>query len=467
MMRRARFLLSGAFAALALVTVGACSTEAGSQTSPDAGNVGTGDDASPPSELADGPADGGGAETGSRSDAAPPGKPCTPPGLDITSKPTPGRCQGSVAITCDGETKTEHSEACSGDTECRTFELDERKFDRDTGNGWLDSRKYTWAACIPKDAAPCTLTFNSIGGQWRPVDKPFFTCDGDDEVSCRVPRPDYPEGTKDGWQLAVGALDGWFFRTPCPAGETCRQALHEDRTKCGPKSAAACTPGATARCEQGGVTICDFEYGYEVHGACAAGQVCGPICDGRIGCFPTGAAVCEPASKPTACDTATSYTRCNELTCLPKVEDCSSILASTPGGWANFPGKCAVVQGSPRCILTTDVVCDAATFVERCDGAKAVRCRDGLERAASCDLEGLVCGIASGKAGCKAAQAPACTAGSPSTCDGGTVVSCCRADGLSRGGQPCVPGYESRYDCTAENLSCRQTDPTFAECGTL
>ncbi len=385
---------------------------------------------------------------------------CTPPGRDVISVPTPGRCQGDVATTCDPATATLREEACGPSAECKTFELDERRFDRDNGTGaMLPSRKIPWAACVPKGAQPCALAFNSL---WLPTSTPNFACDGDAEVSCRVPNlPKYPAYTTDGWQLAVGSPTGWRIAHPCPAGTTCRKALSQDVTACLPKTAKPCgtDPGAT-RCEAGKVVDCDPGFGYERVVACTAAESCQSACGASFSCSPTGSPTCDPLVASLTCATPTSFAKCSSTTCRKEVEDCSFILVATGGALQNVPGRCAVVGGAPRCIRTTDILC-GPTFVERCDATKAVRCVDGLEHPVDCAGSNTICALAGGHAGCRAPQAASCSPSSGPHCAGNAVVDCCASNGASFAAQSnvCVPGFEVRLDCGKQMLSCLSHPP--------
>lgn len=396
------------------------------------------------------------------------GAPCVAAGQDVTSTPTPGRCDGAVAETCDVASGRLRREVCGSGSECVAFDLEERRYDRDHATGWLPSRTIPWAACVPKGAARCALAF--VNG-WTPTERPVHRCDGDSRASCTIPnKPIYPTYSKDGWQLTVGATSGFRIATPCPSGQTCRAAISgEDATACIAKDATACDAQTPPRCAQSAITYCDARYGYEATTACAAGRSCTTGCDDRVICADASAPRCDPSEPATQCASATTIERCSSTTCRSEVEDCSRVLVYTPGkGTQYVPGRCALVDGTPRCIRATDVLCDASAFTERCDGTHAVRCQGGLERPTDCAASGRVCAIAQGHAGCRAANAPACTAGTRNACAGSSVVGCCGAAGESpiyqAGNTPCVPGYEVRHDCASDpGMTCR-VHGILAEC---
>lgn len=415
------------------------------------------------------PVDGG--PGAAHSDTVAPAAPCTPPGSDTTTTPSPGRCEGDTAVTCDVATRTEKREACGADAVCTRFDLEEMKFAHD-GSGWMPSRTIPWAACVPNDAEPCALSF---ANGWRPTATPYNQCAGDARVSCRVPNlPKYPDVTTDHWQLAIGGPAGFKIPTPCPAGETCRVALGIDETSCFPKAAAACTAATPRRCEAGGFTYCSSTYSYERVRTCSNGESCGAGCDGLLVCAPGGATQCDPATTGASCATPTILATCSSVSCRTESRDCSKVGVVMPGGKVTtVPGRCAVVAGEARCIRASAVVCDPHSFIERCDGSNAVRCSGGLEQATDCAATARECAIASGKAGCRDAQAPACGAQTPASCSGTALVSCCPASGVAAAGPyvaPCVPGYEYRFDCRSVNpqLTCilRGAVRPFAECAT-
>lgn len=461
--------------ALTALTVNACTTPATHDADVDHGEGVMGE--LPPGATADGASESEPVASPAPSPTPPArepdggdalGGPCVAAGQDVSRTPTPGRCDGAVAETCDVATSRLRREVCGPDSECTTFELEERRYDRDHATGWLPSRKIPWAACVPKGAAPCALAF--VNG-WTPTERPVHSCDGDARVFCTIPnKPTYPTYSKDGWQLTVGATSGFRMPTPCPSGQTCRVALAgEDATACIAKGATACDAQTAPRCAQSAVTYCDTRYGYETTTACAAGRTCTTGCEGRVLCADASAPRCDPTEPTTQCATATSVARCSSTTCRSEVEDCSRVLVYTPGkGTQYVAGRCAVVEGAPRCIRATDVLCDASSFTERCDGSRAVRCRGGLERPADCGASGRICEIAQGHAGCRAANAPTCTAGTRNACAGSSVVGCCGAAGESpiyqAGNTPCVPGYEVRHDCASDpGMTCR-VHGMLAEC---
>lgn len=439
----------------------ACTSGETSSMSPAAPLMGEDGGAAPeedasPAPTEDGTAANPGADTGIA---------CTGVGVDTMSVPTPGRCAADVAETCDPETRTLRRQTCGPSAACRTFDLEERKRDLKTAAPSVFTRKIPWAACVPKDAAPCSFAFTT---EWSVVEKPEKTCDGDTRLSCTVPNlPAYPPPTSDGLQLSAFSRTGWRMPSPCPSGETCRVALNEDFTACFAKTAPPCTPGTSqASCVGAQVRTCDELFGYAPTLSCGSGESCQSACNGEFGCAPTGAATCDPAVKPTACATPTSHVVCPSYACRQETESCATVPVIVGGASTNVPGRCAVVHGEPRCVRTTDVLCDESTFVDRCDGANAVRCVDGLERPWDCSSTGESCAVAGGHAGCRASSAPACAAGSH--CDASAVVACCPAAGYSpimeTSTTPCVPGYETRVDCAKAMRMCKPFGAGAAYC---
>lgn len=444
--------------AWAIVVLGpaACADRA----SEDASARGTSpDDAVPDGGVAvDAPPEVGGGEL------PPTNVPCMPVGRDLATPPTPGRCERGVAEICDPITATLRREQCGPSSECKAFELEERKLDPSGPRVWRASRKIPWAACVPKTALPCELTFDE---GFRPTTTPAFSCDGDAQVRCDIPNlPPYPTVTKEGWPIVLGSPKGYRLPKPCPVGETCRVATSEDRTACFPKTAAPCDPaGFALRCEGGEIVSCDPAFSYERTSCCGAGRTCQSSCGSSVACSRVGAGSCDPETAMAACSTTTTRTWCEPGTCRSESETCASVAVVTPSGIENVPGRCAIVAGAPRCIRATDVVCEAATFLDRCDATSAVRCADGLERSFDCAAVGQICGVAGGRAGCHAPAAPSCAG--EKRCEGNVVVHCCPPTGISpimQTNTPCVPGREVRFDCSSVALSCNTIGTLIAEC---
>lgn len=357
--------------------------------------------------------------------------PCVPAGRDLTSTPTPGRCDGNVAETCDGKTATIRRDDCGAGT-CTDLGLEERKFDRSSGSGWLETKKLRWAACVPEGAVPCELAFGTSYWEVKESDKPGQTCAGDVRLSCETPNlPDYAVHrvdaslTSDGWQLQIGATTGWRIPTACPSGETCRNALDGVRTTCLPKTAAPCTPTAAVASCIGTTKVrgCNSEYGYEETTQCTAGSTCQAACPGNVTCVAPGSTTCDPALQPTSCATATSYVTCPH-SCRTSVENCTTVPVFQGGTFVNKPGRCEVIGGRPRCIADDAALCDGPSFVERCDGLKAVGGQGGIELSDDCSSHGQICGVAGGQSGCRFPSA------TPN----------------------CVPGYETKSDCSTQSL---------------
>jgi hypothetical protein len=405
------------------------------------------------------------------------GVPCVPAGRDLTSTPTPGRCDGNVAETCDGKTATLHRDDCGAGT-CTDLELEEKKFDRDDGSGWLRTKKVRWAACVPEGAVACELEFGTSNWVVKESDQPGQTCAGDVRLSCETPNlPDYAvhrvDGslTSDGWQLQIGAKTGWRIPTACPSGETCRKALSGDRTTCFPNTAAPCTPAtALASCiDTTTLRGCSYDYGYEETVPCTASSTCQAGCPGESTCVAPGSTTCDPAIQPTACATPKSYVTCPHG-CRTLIESCTTVPVFEGGTFVNKPGRCEVIGGGPRCIPADAALCNEASFVERCDGLKAIRCQGGIERADDCAATGQVCGVAGGQAGCRTTAATTCNGNGASRCEGNVAVACCPVSGESPFGntptRSCVPGYETRSECTQvmPSLVCKVFPGLGANC---
>lgn len=377
-------------------------------------------------------------------------QPCTPPGESAAAVPTPGQCVNGAAVTCSGETATLLTTACGPDEQCHEYPVQEHTFDSIQATGWDLTREFTWAGCVPVDAAPCERSFN--GHYW---DWPDYApqCGGDAKTYCAMPA--LPEYELVGAQTVVGTEAGYVFAEPCPAGDTCREPLGGpsggfSSLACIPIDAPVCSSFAEA-CAGEVLHYCDLTYGYERDYDCAQnGDLCRPGCDGvDMSCVEGGSQSCDPNSHPQVCSTPLSYTACPD--CNTSEVDCSWVVVCDWNDCYSIPGRCEVLQGQPTCIDASAVLCDPDA-AETCNGSVAQTCPYGILHARDCASDGLACFVGQGdRAGCAPADSQPCTIGDPYQCEGSLLVGCCPASGdfYSFGDQPpCPPGYLSEIDCS-------------------
>mgnify|MGYP001546726799 CR=1 FL=1 len=73
------------------------------------------------------------------------GTPCTPLKDGVDPNPTPGACEGNVAVT-RGQDGFLASESCSGGSSCAEYDLQEWRFDGNSTNPmWVKGRTVHWA----------------------------------------------------------------------------------------------------------------------------------------------------------------------------------------------------------------------------------------------------------------------------------------------------------------------------------
>jgi hypothetical protein len=400
------------------------------------------------------------------------GIPCVALKDGMAPNPTPGTCQGNVAVTC-GQDGFLTQEACSAGTTCSTYELSEWRFDGAAVNPkWVAGRTVTWAGCKPQGTTSCTMAFN--GDYYAPTMPAHPHCNGQDQIACRTPpAPDlfssYP-------QLQYGTKDGWLVTTPCGPNQRCAGSDTWDVLTCIDASTPSCD-GTEPFCSGQGIVECqgtwESQPGYRVTQSCGADQ-CYTGTQGPF-CAPPGEVACDAASfGPPRCEAdGTSVVSCwngftshqSCATCLDEHGQtvacrCDALYAQSGWSWNGTSIQCNTTA-SPACVPQVSVDCDPATEPDTCNGDVAHRCLGHWEDL-DCAAHGLTCGVTNGLAGCKAANAPTCDAGAyQDHCDGTTMVGCCacgHADFLFGASPvPCAPGYEVRTDCASlgANYSCK------------
>lgn len=222
------------------------------------------------------------------------------------------------------------------------------------------------------------------------------------------------------------------------------------------QTAATCT--AVANCVSGGL------------GPCKPGEVAG--CQGSVGwecgtegvrwsldCATLGLQ-CLPFGKDALCGAPATGCQPGMTGVLCKGDD-SNVCVSEGGVSVGFVVHCGAAgmtcgPGSKvdddldACVPKTSVPCDAATFVERCDGNKRVRCKKGAEISFDCALQGSVCKVTtdtgSGAYAMCSSGGMECS-GEP-LCDGDTVTFCTNS------------GRQS-LDCSKFSLKCGYSDKAY------
>jgi hypothetical protein len=391
--------------------------------------------------------------------------------------PTPGLCQGDVAITC-GQDGFLIEEPCQAGFSCVEYELTEKRFDGIAGV-WVDGRTVGWAGCLPEGAAPCPIEWK--GNYFWSTDPP--RCEGVDRVQC-LPMP-APSLFDNFPQLQYGSEEGYVRVSPCPAGERCAGSDTVDVLTCIDEATPSCD-GSEPTCTAGGIEYCYGTWeslpGYVVVQTCDPGTVCYEGTDYPF-CEVPGELPCDPAATPTACapDGGSIVSCVNGFThhdsCALCVDDgqnvpcrCDTLASQTSWGWTP-DGLLCTESATPACVPQAAADCDPLIDVDFCDGDVAHRCVGHWDDI-DCGALGMVCGVGDGVAGCRAPDAAACDPGTQQSCDGDTIVGCCGCGWvtilLGPGLQaPCVSGFEVRSDCSA--LGSYQCDPPeawypWAEC---
>jgi len=398
------------------------------------------------------------------------GVPCTSPGEGLEVTPTPGKCESNTAMTCGADGYLE-DDVCGNDANCVEFEVVEHKYASVNGTdwGWLDSRTFTWAGCVPTDAEPCSLEWNGNYFAW-----------GDDVPKCTGPDPSYcgppqmPQYTVSGVQTTEGTTLGHYKIKPCAElGDVCYEPLQWEPNSisdlgCFPPDAPACTEAAqdcvgTVREE------CHANFGVLSQSDCSAqGELCVEGCGGTTAfCKPPGTETCDPVTHPQECSTETSYDACQN--CMVEPRDCTWVLVYDPatGQFADEPGKCVILNGAAACALESLVLCDQATTPDACNGDIATSC-PGYVQEFDCASVGLICDMNGDVAGCREPDAQTCVDPWSTQCAGTSLVSCCDEAGSQwYSSYPCVPGYEVITDCASvfpPDGYCEQYDPWYGDC---
>lgn len=389
------------------------------------------------------------------------GIPCVALADGVAPNPTPGACQGNVAITC-GQDGFLTQETCAAGTTCSTYDLSEWRFDGAAVNPkWVPGRTVTWAGCKPDGTTSCSMAFD--GNVYQPAVHPH--CDGVNRIDCRLPPA--PDLFSSSPQLIYGTTDAWLLTTPCGANQRCAGSDTIDVLTCIDASTPACD-GTEPLCTPQGILQCygtwESSPGYRVTESCGA-DVCYQGAQYPF-CGPPGETPCDAATFGNPrCEVGngsivscyngfTSHQSCG--TCSDGAQmvpcRCDAEYAQSGYSWNPTTGLECSQTAQPACVPQASVDCDPATEPDTCNGNVAHRCLGHWEDL-DCAAKGLVCGVTNGLAGCKAANAPACTFPGQDHCDGTTMVGCCgcgRADFLfGGGGPPCVPGFEVRTDCAA------------------
>lgn len=386
--------------------------------------------------------------------------PCAPLSNADNPSPTPGVCQGNVAVTC-GQDGYLAQEACPSGFACVEYDLSEKRFDG-LAAVWVDGRTVGWAGCLPDGAAPCPLEWN--GNYFWSTEPPH--CDGADQVQC-LPKPapslfdNYP-------QLQYGADEGYVRILPCQPGERCAGSDTVDQLTCIDAATPACD-GSEPKCTPEGIEHCYGTWeslpGYAAVEPCYQGAVCYEGSDYPF-CGAPGEVACDAAASPTVCapDNGSIVSCSNGFThhssCAQCLEDgqnvpcrCDTLVSSTGWGWSPDGLVCSESQ-TPTCVPQAAADCDPQVDLDVCNGDVAHRCVGHWDDV-DCGALGMVCGVGDGVAGCRAPDALACDPGTfQQSCDGDTIVACCGCGwawilfGPSLPA-PCVSGFEVRADCAA------------------
>lgn len=380
-----------------------------------------------------------------------------------------------MATTCGQDGFLEH-DACDAGTECKTYTLHEKRFNADPDNpAWIDAREVTWAACLPAIATACPVEWN--GNYYWPTNAPH--CDGPQKISCRmVPAPDLFSNSP---QLLYGADEGYVQSDACASGSKCAGGDTIDVLTCIDEDTPACD-GTEPSCSGNGIEYCGGTWeslpGYKVVEPCQGANVCYEGTGGPF-CGPAGEVPCAEGTSPACAPDDASIVGCyNGFTYHQSCAMCSSPTGQVPcrcdetassSGWTWTPNGLVCSESMwPACVPAAAPDCDPATDADTCVGNVAHRCLGHWEDI-DCAAVGKVCGVGDGVAGCRAANAPACSTGANESCAGTEIVGCCTCGSLQVlfGPQldaPCVSGFEARVDCADMGTYHCETTAVWAEC---
>ena len=211
-----------------------------------------------------------------------------------------------------------------------------------------------------------------------------------------------------------------------------------------------CVSGALGPCKPGEVAGCQGSVGWE----CGSDGVRFSVDCASLGlqCVPFGKdALC--AAPATGCQPGMSGVLCKG--------DDSNVCISQGGVSVGFVMHCGAAgmtcgpaskadDDLDACVPKTSVPCDSATFVERCEGNKRIRCKNNVVVTHDCALLGDVCEMhADGDLGTYAS----CVSSSkecdgPAKCAGDTVTFCSKGNRYS-------------LDCAKFGLKCGYSETAY------
>ncbi len=403
--------------------------------------------------------------------------------INDNPNPTPGRCQGNAAITCQSRTFKPSdsalvSETCAPGYECREYDLDV------SNNGGAVFTQIRWAGCVQVGSQPCAV--DSITG--APADP--YRCQGQQQIKCLMLPAPGAFWTPQLDFFSATTPQGYLSVVSCPGTEVCAGDYVVGDLVCIPRGTPACdgSEGDRGRCaaDGSGIVRCDGAWlsapGHQELLPCPAGQVCYPDSNGPY-CDSPGEVPCDPATfGPSRCDASgmiieqcrrpfTHHVDCRTYSngILSFVGRCAMGDYFTPK-YAN--GTCVRDQAAMCIPQDQPIDCDPARDFDQCLGDVMRHCDGTRWRGFDCSVSGMICDLASGMAGCRQANAVACDPAAAvfsSSCAGTTVVGCCACGDLAFNQGPpllpgCVPGYEVRHDCAADGATCQLLGPGDAAC---
>jgi hypothetical protein len=452
--------LHAAIAAVFLAAGAGCDE----QTGPDPSSGGSGGTGGGPTSTTGSEGPTSGTDTGASAGSAPAstgsgGTPCDPLADATDTTPTPGECQGNVAVTCGQDGFLVH-ERCGEGTECREYVLDEQMFNADPNNpAWVPHRTVDWAGCLPIGAESCERIWTGSYYVW--ADPPH--CDGASKLVCLgFPAPDLFGNAP---QLQYGGPEGYLSVVDCPAGERCAGSSSIDQLTCIPESTPACD-GTEPNCGAGGIEHCYGTWeslpGYKWVEPCTAGMVCYEGTSGPF-CREPGEVPCDDATFVEACSADfgsivdcyqgwTIHQSCSMCLDDGQTVPCRCDALTDLVGWSWIGGNlsCSEAVGL-ACVPQAAADCDPLVDQDQCVGDVAHRCV-GHWDVIDCAAHGLVCDVGAGHAGCRAPNAQPCEPWNyQETCDGTEIVACCACEFYPwfapAPPAPCVTGFEIRLDC--------------------
>jgi hypothetical protein len=373
------------------------------------------------------------------------GSPCTYPDAFSSAPPTPGHCEGNAAVVCDPLLKVTVKQACAAGETCLLVQVDQPA--RPTSPP-MPHHSYTWASCVPGDAAPCTWIYDEAAGYWVPSQGTYTRCATSHQQSrCVLPLPEPPVV----FPSNAGTPNGFWIPHDCQADETCRAQ----------GGGGVCTVGSTActgysqSCDADAFVLrCENPGEFPTRAACPADTACRPGCDAWSASCLADAMIADPGlcvlGTPDRCSSDNTarlvchaeglpcFERAGQCVCSDYVDQCASPLVCK---------ERTALDGTRFAECAYDVDCVSGS---RCDGKLSIRCANDYPSVSDCAQLAMECASGAAGPGCVSGTDACSMVESPGCKDASTVDLCCPIDGVANvgvGAYPCVPGRRFTMAC--------------------